>query len=98
VIPFLKRAGLVTEPLDGPTREKVRRVVDACGDRIKIFADVLTYGATFFHKDPQYDPKAVEKKVKKAGAPELLRAFADVLASVEPFEAAALEQRLQAFC
>jgi glutamyl-tRNA synthetase len=98
VIPFLVRAGLVTEPLDAATREKVRKVVEACGDRIKILSDILTSGATFFRKDPQYDPKAVEKKLKKAGAPELLRAFADVLATFEPFAAAALEQRLQTFC
>src|SRR5262249_38049389 len=57
-----------------------------------------TYGATFFRKEPQYDPKAVEKKVKKAGAPEVLRAFKDVLASAEPFEATALQERLLTFC
>ncbi|HYT94957.1 MAG TPA: glutamate--tRNA ligase [Gemmataceae bacterium] len=98
IIPFLVRAGLVSEPLDEPTRDKIRRVVEACGERIKIFSDILTYGATFFQKEPQHDAKAVEKKVKKAGAPEALRAFKDVLASAEPFAAATLEQRLLTFC
>jgi glutamyl-tRNA synthetase len=97
VIPFLARAGLITEPVDNATRDKVGRVVETCGDRLKVFSDVLLYGGSFFVKDPAYDPKAVEKKLKKVGAPEALRAFADVLASAKEFEAGPLEQLLQSF-
>src|SRR5439155_8474759 len=65
---FLVRAGLVKEPLDAATRAKLEHVITASGDRIKLYSDILMYGAPFFRTDPQYDPKAVEKQLKKAGA------------------------------
>ena len=40
-------------------RDKIAKVVQACGDRLKIFADVLNYGA-FFFRDPQYDRQGGE--------------------------------------
>ena len=98
VTPFLKRAGLVSEPLDQATRRKLERVVEACGDRLKLFSDILLYGAPFFRKDPAYDPKAVQKRLKKQEAPALLRDFAAVLKQTEPFEPAAVEEQLRKFC
>jgi glutamyl-tRNA synthetase len=99
VVPFLRRAGLLPEgPLDEATSRKVEEVVRACGDRFKLFSDVLLYGAFFFRKDPQYDLQAVKKRVQKPGVPEALRDFAKVLADVQPFEAGKLEESLQKFC
>ncbi len=94
-LPFLERAGLVGADAD---RAKVRRVVEACGDRLRVFADVLPLAAPFFRADPVYDPKAVDKRLKKAGAADLLRDFAAVVETAEPFEPAALEEKLKAFC
>src|SRR5947209_14187179 len=51
VVPFLHRAGLVSDEIDAVTREKIRHVVEVCGDRLKIFSDILLYGA-FFFRDP----------------------------------------------
>jgi glutamyl-tRNA synthetase len=98
VLPFLRRAGWVGEPVDEKTRQKIEQLVAACGDRLKVYSDVLQHGAPFFRQDPDYDPRAVEKKLRKPGAAEVLRAFADALALAEPFEAAALEKLLQDFC
>ena len=98
VIPFLLRAGLVIEPVDQSAQQKIRRVVEACGDRLKLFSDILLYGAPFFRADPVYEPKAVEKRLRKQGVAELLTAFRGVLADVEPFEPHALEEKLRAFC
>lgn len=95
VIPFLQRAGMIGDDVD---RDKVRRVVEACGDRLRVFSDVLPLAAPFFRADPMYDPKAVDKRLKKAGAADLLRDFAAVLATADPFEPAALEEKLKAFC
>jgi glutamyl-tRNA synthetase len=91
VLPVLRRAGLNAETT------KVRRVVEACGDRLKIFSDILQYGA-FFFRDPVYDPKAVKQRVQKEGIPALLREAAQVLAGAEPFEPAALEAKVKALC
>ncbi len=98
VIPFLHKAGLLGETLDEATRAKVRAVVEACGDRLKLFSDVLLYGGFFFTKGPQYDPQAVKKRLQKQGVPEALREFNKVLADVQPFESAALEEALRVFC
>lgn len=97
VIPFLRRAGLVGETSDEATRDKIRRVVEACGDRLKIFTDIYQYAA-FFFRDPIYDPKAVQKHLKKEGARELLQAVADLLRQIEPFEHATLEAKIKDFC
>jgi len=94
---FLARAGLVKEPLDDAMKAKLEHVIRASGDRIKLFSDILMYGAPFFRADPQYDPKAVEKQLKKAGAADLLRDFAKRLATAEPFDAPTLDKLLHEY-
>jgi glutamyl-tRNA synthetase len=99
VIPFLQRRGLTPDgPPDEAARRKVAEVVRACGDRLKLFSDILLYGSFFFTKDPEYDMQAVKKRVQKAGVPEALHEFAKVLADVQPFEPDKLEEALEAFC
>ena len=93
VIPILKRAGLIGDNVD---RDKIAKVITACAERLKIYADVLTYGA-FFFRDPQYDPSAVKKRLHKEGMPELLREFAEILKTAEPFDVPTLEAKLQEF-
>jgi glutamyl-tRNA synthetase len=95
VIPFLQRAGLLGDVIDVATRAKVHRVVEACGDRIKLFSDILLYGTPFFRADPEYDAKAVEKRLRKPGVMELLIRYRNVLAGLEPFEPAAMEEQLR---
>jgi nondiscriminating glutamyl-tRNA synthetase len=97
VIPFLQRAGLVGQTVDEATRKKVEQVVEVCGDRLKIFSDILLYAA-FFFRDPHYDLQAVKKRLQKEGIADQLRAFAKVLAEVEPFGANVLEDKLRSFC
>jgi glutamyl-tRNA synthetase len=105
VIPILQRAGLIPphpQPLsqeargEGIDRDKITKVVTACGDRLKIYADVLNYAAFFFH-EPKYDPKAVKQRLHKEGIAEALREFAEVLKTTEPFDVPTLEAKLQAF-
>jgi glutamyl/glutaminyl-tRNA synthetase len=93
VIPILQRAGLLGDSID---REKIAKVVTVCGERLKIYADVLNYGS-FFFRAPQYDPSAVKKRLHKEGMPELLRQFADVLKSTDPFDVPTLEAKLHEF-
>jgi hypothetical protein len=71
-------------------------VVEACGDRIKVFSDILG-SAPFFVTDPAYNDKAVEKGLKKDTVPGLLREFRAILATVKPFDPPTLEKALQDF-
>jgi nondiscriminating glutamyl-tRNA synthetase len=98
VIPFLRRARLVGDPVGESDRQKIEKVVVACGDRLKLFSDILLYGAPFFRPDPAYDARALEKRLKPADAQALLRGFRDVLATAEPYENTHLEELLRKFC
>jgi glutamyl/glutaminyl-tRNA synthetase len=93
VIPILQRAGLLAGTID---RAKLGSVVTALGDRLKIFADVLTY-APFFFREPHYDAKAVKQRLHKEGMPDAMREFADVMRTMEPFDVPTLEAKLAAF-
>jgi glutamyl-tRNA synthetase len=98
VIPFLSRVKLISEPVDEATRHRIRQIVDATGDRLRVFSDILLHAPTFLMRDPDYDPRAVEKKLKKDGAVEVLAGFKPVLAAAQPYEAAVLEETLNRYC
>jgi glutamyl/glutaminyl-tRNA synthetase len=97
VVPFLQRAGLIGASIDDALRQKLRKVIEACGDRLKVYSDVYQY-ASFFFREPAYDPKAVKQRLGTPEIREHLGAFRDVLATFEPFEAAAIETKLKEFC
>lgn len=96
-LPYLIRAGLMTEPVSATTREVLSQAITACGDRLKLYSDILTYAAFFFTKDVRYDEAAFQKRVRKEGMPAVLEAAANLLSTVEPYSPASLEQALQAF-
>jgi glutamyl-tRNA synthetase len=97
VIPYLVRAKLIVEPVSGELETKIRRIVEACGERLKLFSDILPYGS-FFFRDPEYDPQALKKRVHKEGMPAHLRDFAAVLKQTDPFDVPTLEAKLKEFC
>lgn len=97
VIPYLQQAGLFGNTVSEAERAKLTKVIEACGDRIKLFSDVIAYGA-FFFKKPDYDMSAFNKRVKKEGVPALLREFADRLKTLPTFDKTTIEQSLHQFC
>jgi glutamyl-tRNA synthetase len=82
--------------VDSGTRHKLCRIIEAAGDRLKIFTDVLTYGAFFFVADDQLkvDTDAM-KTLKKDYVPALLPKLSDLIAAAEPFDAPTLEARVR---
>ena len=97
VLPFLRRADLIGDKVDDALRRKIRKVIEACGDRLKVFSDLYLY-ASFFFRDPVYDAKAVNQRIHKEGMREHLQAFARTLAAGVSFEPAALEAALKDYC
>ena len=89
---YLVRAGLVTDSSDAESCRFVKALLEAMGERLKVYSDVLDFDE-FFVEDDQldYDQKAVSKRLQKDGVSGWLRAFRDELANFEPFEAAGLE-------
>ncbi len=97
-VPFLQRAGWVADPPPCDTGPKVTRILEGAADRVKVAGDILDYPEFFVTDDQlQYDEKAVNKRLKKEGAAELLAKFKDVLAAVEPFDAGQTEVALKQF-
>jgi len=98
-LPYLERAQYIRAPADEAVRTLTRRLVEALGDRIKLFSDILTYDEYFVDDEKLvYDEKAFEKRIRKAaGAAELLKAYSDVLTSQSDFSAPALEQATHKF-
>ena len=96
--PFLERAGLVAAPPSPAEMARVRDVVQAAGDRIKVAGDVLDY-PEFFQADGDvaYDGKAFDKRLRKDGVAPLLRRFRERLEATRPFDAATLERTLHEF-
>src|SRR5215831_5229572 len=93
VIPYLEQAGLSPDPA------KVKQIVVAAADRIKVAGDVLDYAGFFIPAEQlSYDEAAFEKRIRSAAeAPALLRKFAAKLESLDKFDATSVEQSLQDF-
>jgi len=97
MLKYLQRAGIVPEPTPCEVGPKLTRIVEAAGDRLKVFGDIIAYADFFFLDEVKYDEAAFEKNLRKPGAAELLRKFRDKLATVEPFDTPGLEKTLHDF-
>jgi glutamyl-tRNA synthetase len=98
-VPYLQQAGLAPDPLPPDAAARIARIVQAAGDRLRVAGDILEY-SDFFTPDDQltYDEQAFDKRLRKpAAAAGLLGRFRSQLAAADSFDAAALEQLLQAF-
>ena len=101
VRPYLDGALPSGAPASRPvadTAHRLRAVVAAAGDRIKVAGDIVHY-TEFFLPDAAfaYDEKAFAKRVTAVGAPARLARFRAALAGVEPFDAATVEAALHGF-
>ncbi len=97
MLDYLQRAGLVPTPTPCEVGPKLTRIVEAAGDRLKVFGDILAYADFFFQDEIVYDEKAFQKNLGKPGTTELLARFRDQLAAAEPFDAQNLETILHEF-
>ena len=97
VTPFLTSEGLVATPLDDETRTRVVAVIEALGDRLKVYSDILKLGRYFFTETLTTDPDAAKKRLRKEGVAEMLGEVHALLAAVEPFDTGTLESSLHAF-
>jgi glutamyl-tRNA synthetase len=94
VLPYLQRAGLVSDPPPCESGPYVAQIVAAAGDRIKVAGDILDYD-DFFVTDErlEFDATTIDKRIRNAsGAVDLLTNFRTALAAVEPFSAEHLEK------
>ncbi len=99
VLPYLQRAGFVSQPPPCDVGPRLAAILEAAGDRIKVAGDILDHG-DFFTDTEQlpYDPKAVQKRlVKPEQAITLLKRFRQDLSATTDFTPPALDTLLHAF-
>ena len=95
-IPYLRRAKLIGDPIPDATRDLLLKIAEASADRIKLLSDFVFYAAPLIKDAPEYDPKAVADKLAKPGVADRLRAYADELRALEPFDAPTLLESFKA--
>ena len=96
-LPFLKRAGLLTDMVTPETIVLLQDVFEAAGDRIKLFSDAIQYAGPFLGELPDYDAKAVADRLAKPGVGERLRAVRGVLAGLTSFDSPAIAEALHGY-
>lgn len=98
-LPYLVGAGLVEEPAGEQSRERVRQVVRAAGDRIVVAGDILDYAELFVEdRALEYDQAAFDKRLRAPDeAVELLAGYRQVLAELDAFDAESLEASLRGY-
>ncbi|MEZ6065599.1 MAG: glutamate--tRNA ligase [Planctomycetaceae bacterium] len=98
-LPYLLRAGWLSDPIREDQREFVGRLVSALGDRLKLFGDILRYDEYFVDDDQMpFDEKAFDKRIRKPeDAVPLLREYRAQLAAAETFDAPSLDAALHAW-
>ncbi len=92
VLPYLQKEGLIADPPTAADRERIGRVIEALGDRLKVFSDVIKLGRYFFTEELTHEPDAVKKRLRKDGVPAMLAELDQVLAETEPYDLATLEK------
>ncbi len=94
--PMLVEQGLWSDALDGERREWFHQVIEILKPRAKKLRDIVEQGRYFFVDPGEYDTAAVAKHLSAPGLAGHVKAWADALAGVEPFSAAAIETALRA--
>jgi glutamyl-tRNA synthetase len=100
-LPYLQKAGLVSEPPPCDIASVLESVITAAGDRLVMAGDILNFDDFFFPKGHQLDfvEKAFQKRlVKPERAGELLAKCLDVLKATEDWTPENLEVVIKQFC
>ena len=93
VIPFWEKEGLVDSTTN---RDWLEKIVEAVGERLTTFQDIVPQNRYFFTDDFEYDPKAVKKwwgssDEKKQKTHEILTNLSEILQDVSEFDLETVE-------
>ncbi|MBI2844641.1 MAG: glutamate--tRNA ligase [Armatimonadetes bacterium] len=95
ILPYLQKAGLVSEPPSDSELDYVRKIVPLIQDRLKVLSEAPELAEFFFREEPAYDPKAVQKWLERPEASELLTKVVDRLEELEEWNVGAIESAVR---
>lgn len=98
-LPFLIQAKLISSEPDAPARLLVSQVIQAVGDRLRVFSDILDY-KEFFVADEEmpYDDKPFQQRLRDAPeAAGLIRSIREEILAANPFDAATIDKLVHDF-
>ncbi len=96
VIPFWQQEGLLDATEE---RGWLERIVDAVGERLTTFQDIIPQTRYFFTDDYEYEPKAVKKwwgssDEKKEKSREMLTSLLQILKEIPDFDVETIEESI----
>ena len=99
VLPYLQKAGLIADPPPCDAADRLGKIVQAAGDRIKVAGDVLQFDELFVTAENlATDQEAFQKRLASEPiAISALRDFRTVLEAADSMTHAALEPQLKQF-
>lgn len=90
-IPFLKKAGLITDENVGERRDYLLKVMGILKERMKRLTDFGSLGFYFFQDEFEYDPKGVEKHFSEDGVVGRFQLLKKRLKGLESFSTKEVE-------
>jgi glutamyl-tRNA synthetase len=97
IVPRLVAAGLLPSDPAPAELERVERVVELVGDRLKTLDDAVDQTGFFLARDVSYGNIDASKVLAKPGAGRILAGLRDVLESAPAFDAGTLEPLIRGF-
>ena len=98
-IPFLTQAQFIPNEPDDTTRTLVLQVIQAVGDRLRVFSDILDYKEFFVADDDlTFEEKPFQQRLRDAPeAVGLIQALRDEILAVTPFDAVTMDKLVHDF-
>jgi glutamyl-tRNA synthetase len=96
VIPFLARAGLISDPPEPEQRRVLEAIAPLAQERMIVLSDAVGLLGFLFTDDLEIDPAAAQKQLAGPDAAEVLEGAGTALAAVDEWTAAAIEEALRA--
>lgn len=90
-VEYLVKREYITGEEAKEKRDWLARIVIEVGNRMKTVNDIETYANFFFVDEFDYEEKGVKKFFKDKGVTDTLKAMAEILPSLEPYNAEAIE-------
>lgn len=93
VIPFLRKAGLISENTEGA--EFLQKIVEIVGDRLKLLSDIVPYTDFFFKEKIEYSDDVLKTLGKSKNGLTIIPAIKDALFELEPFNIETIEKTIR---